>query len=137
VPETDAEAYRRSAELLFSSDPDDERSMAAMRGALAAGKRVPSKEALASLEIVKLEDLEENGRSRFHVPNIFQDQDRCLPVSRVGKLLVFNAFLTLSALKSSGCDCLHGKLGLFEVPLTNCQHASSATMNSASATQKA
>jgi DNA-binding SARP family transcriptional activator len=59
VPEIDADtAYRRSAELLFSSDLDEERSMAAMRGALAAGKRVPSKEALASLEVVKVEDLE-------------------------------------------------------------------------------
>ncbi len=65
VPETDAETYRRNAELLFSADLDDERSMAAMRGALASGKRVPSKEALASLEIVKLEELEENGRSEF------------------------------------------------------------------------
>jgi hypothetical protein len=65
VPEMDAETYRRNAELLFSTDLDDERSMAAVRGALAAGKRVPSKEALASLEIVKLEDLEENGRSKF------------------------------------------------------------------------
>jgi hypothetical protein len=71
VPEIDAEAsYRRSAELLFSSDLDDERSMAAMRGALAAGKRVPSKEALASLEIVKVEDLEENGRSTFSIVGI-------------------------------------------------------------------
>jgi hypothetical protein len=41
-----------------------------MRGALAAGKRVPSKEALASLEIVKLEDLEDNGRSEFSVVSI-------------------------------------------------------------------
>lgn len=66
MPEADPEAaYRRSAELLFTSDLDDERSMAAMRGALAAGKRVPSKEALASLEIVKLEDLEDNGRSKL------------------------------------------------------------------------
>ncbi len=63
----DAETYRRNAELLFSTDLDDERSMAAMRGALAAGKRVPSKEAIASLEIVKLEDLEENGRSMLNV----------------------------------------------------------------------
>jgi hypothetical protein len=71
VPEIDAEAsYRRSAELLFSSDLDDERSMAAMRGALAAGKRVPSKEALASLEIVKVEDLEENGRSMFSIVGV-------------------------------------------------------------------
>jgi hypothetical protein len=71
VPEIDAEAaYRRSAELLFSSDLDDERSMAAMRGALAAGKKVPSKEALASLEIVKLEDLEDNGRSKLSIVNI-------------------------------------------------------------------
>lgn len=67
VPEMDAETYRRNAELLFSTDLDDERSMAAMRGALAAGKRVPSKEAIASLEIVKLEDLEENGRSMLNV----------------------------------------------------------------------
>lgn len=65
VPEIDADtAYRRSAELLFSSDLDEERSMAAMRGALAAGKRVPSKDALASLEVVKVEDLEDNGRSK-------------------------------------------------------------------------
>jgi hypothetical protein len=70
VPEIDAEAYRRSAEFLFSSDADDERSMAAMRGALAAGKRVPSKEALASLETVKLEDLEENGRSKSLMSHI-------------------------------------------------------------------
>ncbi|PMD25194.1 hypothetical protein NA56DRAFT_474670 [Hyaloscypha hepaticicola] len=64
VPEIDADtAYRRSAELLFSSDLEEERSMAAMRGALAAGKRVPSKEALASLEVVKVEDLEANGRT--------------------------------------------------------------------------
>ncbi len=78
MPEIDAEAYRRSAEFLFSSDPDDERSMAAMRGALAAGKRVPSKEALASLEIVKLEHLEENGRSTFHVSSIFEHSRTCL-----------------------------------------------------------
>jgi hypothetical protein len=70
VPEMDAESYRRSAELLFGADLDEERSMAAMRGALAAGKRVPSKEALASLEIVKLEDLEDNGRSEFSVVSI-------------------------------------------------------------------
>lgn len=71
VPEIDAEAaYRRNAELLFSSDLDEERSMAAMRGALAAGKRVPSKEALASLEIVKLEDLEDNGRSKLSLSDI-------------------------------------------------------------------
>ncbi len=38
--------------------------MAAMRGALAAGKRVPSKEALASLEVMKVGDLEANGRSK-------------------------------------------------------------------------
>ena len=59
-----------NAELLFSTDLDDERSMAAMRGALAAGKRVPSKEAIASLEIVKFEDLEENGRSTFNVNSV-------------------------------------------------------------------
>jgi hypothetical protein len=61
-----------------------------MRGALAAGKRVPSKEALASLEIVKLEDLEENGRSTFHISSIFEHQHNCLLFSGTLKRRVFN-----------------------------------------------
>jgi hypothetical protein len=68
----DTETYRRGAELLFGADVDEERSMAAMRGALAAGKRVPSREALASLEIVKVEELEDNGRSEFSIVRIFR-----------------------------------------------------------------
>ena len=63
APETEAEAHRRSTEFFLNPGPEDERSIAAMRGALASGKRVPSKEAIASLEVVKLEDLEENGHS--------------------------------------------------------------------------
>lgn len=41
-------ARRHAAEALFGGDYDDERSIAALRGAVAGGKRVPSKEALES-----------------------------------------------------------------------------------------
>lgn len=58
--------YRQhAAEALFGSDLDDERSIAAIRGAVAGGKRVLSKEALASLEVVKVKDLKEADRSKF------------------------------------------------------------------------
>lgn len=43
---------------------DDERSVAAMRGALANSKKLPTKEALASLEKVKVEDLPERDKCK-------------------------------------------------------------------------
>jgi hypothetical protein len=52
-------------EDLFYPEIDDERSLAAMRGALAIGKRVPSKEALASLESVDLGELKDSDRCKF------------------------------------------------------------------------
>lgn len=57
-------ARRHAAEALFGGDYDDERSIAALRGAVAGGKRVPSKEALESLESVKVADLKDADRSR-------------------------------------------------------------------------
>ena len=44
---------------------DDERRMAAARGALAARKSVPSKEFVASLERLDPKDLKEADRSKF------------------------------------------------------------------------
>ena len=43
---------------------DDDRSVAAMRGALANSKKLPTKEALASLEKVKLEDLADSDKGK-------------------------------------------------------------------------
>ena len=64
-PDIEAEAARReAAREAFYDQVEEERTMAAMRGALAAGKRLPSREALAALEIVKIEDLKESDRSR-------------------------------------------------------------------------
>ncbi|KAF8856952.1 hypothetical protein BDZ45DRAFT_451420 [Acephala macrosclerotiorum] len=57
--------YRQhAAEALFGGDlGDDDRSIAAIRGMVAGGKRVISKEALASLESVKVIDLKEVDRT--------------------------------------------------------------------------
>jgi hypothetical protein len=54
--------YSRGSQQLFS-EYDEERAMAAMRGAMAAGKKVPSKEAIASLEKVSISDLKEADRT--------------------------------------------------------------------------
>ncbi len=59
-----SEFQRRQHEILFGEGLGEERSLAAMRGAIASGKRVPSKEAIASLEEVKLGDLTGNDRSK-------------------------------------------------------------------------
>jgi hypothetical protein len=64
VPEVEAEAaYRRNAEMLFSGEGDDERSLAAMRGAIASGKKIPTREAIATLEVVKIGDLSDKSKS--------------------------------------------------------------------------
>ncbi|KUJ24079.1 uncharacterized protein LY89DRAFT_11372 [Mollisia scopiformis] len=55
-------ARRHAAETLFGAY-DDERSVAAIRSAVAAAKRVPSKEALDSLEPVKVADLKDADRT--------------------------------------------------------------------------
>jgi hypothetical protein len=48
-------------------DMDEERHMAAVRGAIAAGKKIPSKEFIASLENVDPKDIKEADRSKcFH-----------------------------------------------------------------------
>jgi hypothetical protein len=56
-------SYRRTSQHLFD-DYDDERALAAMRGALAAGKKIPSKEALASLEKLAIKDLKEGDKCK-------------------------------------------------------------------------
>ena len=63
VPEVEGEgAYRRNAEMLFNGEGDDERSLAAMRGAMASGKKIPTREAIAALEIVKVDDLPDKSK---------------------------------------------------------------------------
>ncbi|RKF77459.1 hypothetical protein GcM1_219046 [Golovinomyces cichoracearum] len=47
----------------FGSNSDEERSIAAMRGALASGQRITSKAALASLETLKPEELDKHDRA--------------------------------------------------------------------------
>ncbi|SZF03023.1 unnamed protein product [Blumeria hordei] len=54
---------RQNALFLGPGGLGDERSLAVMRGALAACKRVPSKETIASLEIVKLDNLKGTDRT--------------------------------------------------------------------------
>lgn len=61
----DPENYPYRAGLIFNNGMDDERRMAAARGALAAAKRVPSKEFVASLEKLDPKDLKEADRSKF------------------------------------------------------------------------
>ena len=63
LPDIDVESYRRNADLLFNQDGDDERSLAAMRGALASSKKVPTKEAIASLELVTIQDLSDKSKA--------------------------------------------------------------------------
>ncbi|EHL00858.1 putative E3 ubiquitin-protein ligase hrd-1 [Glarea lozoyensis 74030] len=53
------ELSRRENELARREDGNEERAMAVLRGAIALGKRVPSKAAIASLQVVKVEDLKE------------------------------------------------------------------------------
>lgn len=69
--------YRQhAAEALFGGDlGDDDRSIAAIRGMVAGGKRVISKEALASLESVKVKDLKEADRSEFSCPRHWHFSD--------------------------------------------------------------
>jgi hypothetical protein len=49
--------------MLFSGEGDDERSLAAMRGAVASGKKIPTREAIATLEVVKIGDLSDKSKS--------------------------------------------------------------------------
>lgn len=56
--------YRRHSQLF--GEPDDERALAAIRGSIAAAKKVPSKEALASLERIDIKDLKDSEKSKLH-----------------------------------------------------------------------
>ena len=55
--------HRRHSELF--GDQDDERTLAAIRGSIAAAKKIPSKEALASLERIDLKDLKDSEKGEF------------------------------------------------------------------------
>ena len=63
---------------------DDDRALAALRGAIAGSKKVPSKSAIASLEVVKPEDLKEADKSKFPFFIVL-----CHPVLRHIKWLYF------------------------------------------------
>lgn len=52
--------YRRHSQMF--GDQDEERALAALRGSIAAAKKIPSKEALAALERVDLKDLKESDK---------------------------------------------------------------------------
>ena len=55
--------YRRHSQMF--GDQDEERALAALRGSIAAAKKIPSKEALAALERVDLKDLKESDKGEF------------------------------------------------------------------------
>lgn len=62
----EAADYRRHADLLFGDPGEEEiRAMAAMRGALAMGKKVTTRDFLANLEVVPIEQVPENERSKL------------------------------------------------------------------------
>jgi hypothetical protein len=66
APDLEIEAIRRTSDLMFSGEGmDDERSMAAMRAQIAAAKKVPSKEAIASLEKVDPKELKVADRCKL------------------------------------------------------------------------
>jgi hypothetical protein len=54
---------RRRGEFLFNPE-DEERAMAAVRGALAASKKIPSKETIDALEVVDTKDLSEEEKRK-------------------------------------------------------------------------
>jgi hypothetical protein len=60
----EAELEARHTDLYFGSGAgaDEERIMAAYRGHMVSGKKVPTKEAIASLEVVKLEGLNDDSK---------------------------------------------------------------------------
>jgi len=74
APDLDQETSRSAAGRLYG-DMDEERMLAAMRGQLATGKKVPSKETIASLEKLTIKGLNESDKSciicynDFGVPN--------------------------------------------------------------------
>lgn len=64
--EAEALSRRQEAEIYFVTNGlDADRAMAALRGAAAVAKRVPSKAAIASLEILKAEDLKPADKSEY------------------------------------------------------------------------
>jgi predicted transcriptional regulator len=72
--------YQRHSQIF--GEQDEERALAAMRGAIAAGKKIPSKEALASLERIDMKDLKgsDKGKCRCRSPR----DDRGRPTPPVG-----------------------------------------------------
>ena len=65
VPDSDNHTNPYRAVAMFNGDMDDERRMAAARASLAGGKKVPSKEFVASLEKLNPKDIKEADRSKF------------------------------------------------------------------------
>jgi hypothetical protein len=55
TPDVEHESLRREA--LYAEFDEEQRTLASMRGAIAAGKKVPSKEAIASIEKLDIKDL--------------------------------------------------------------------------------
>ena len=65
APDLEIEALRRSSDLMFGGEGmDEERSIAAMRAQIAAARKVPSKDAIASMEKVDLKGLKDSDRCK-------------------------------------------------------------------------
>jgi hypothetical protein len=65
APNSDIYANPYRAGAMFNGDMDDERRMAAARASLAGGKKVPSREFVASLEKLDPKEMKEADRSKF------------------------------------------------------------------------
>ena len=72
--ESDDDGLHRDPSQVFhypdGDDDRDDRAMAALRGMIASSKKVPSKAAIAALEVVKPEDLKDADKSKFCFHNI-------------------------------------------------------------------
>lgn len=60
----DIESRQRDSDVYFNLQRDEQRALATMHRAIAASKKVPSKEAIASLEKVNLQDLQTSDQSK-------------------------------------------------------------------------
>ena len=67
---TEVDRERLRGGSLYTAEMEEERALAHMRAAIAAGKKVPSKEALASIEKLDIKDLNESDKCKsFHLSN--------------------------------------------------------------------
>lgn len=68
--DTESVGYHRHSQLF--GEQDEDRAMAAIRGAMAAAKKIPSKEAIASLERVDMKDLKDADKGKPYFPPLHE-----------------------------------------------------------------